>query len=163
MGFFYRTIRIVENGIKPAYVFDGKPPELKAGVVRVNTCSRATSRGLMTRALQLAKRFERREEAKADGEEAKETGRLPHSCHSPGTQFICSTGTTEDVERFSRRTVKVTREHNEECRRLLKLMGIPVIVVWSRFSLLKTDVNCFKGTLRSRGPMCGTRPWREGT
>ena len=35
MGFFYRTIRIVENGIKPAYVFDGKPPELKAGVVRV--------------------------------------------------------------------------------------------------------------------------------
>lgn len=33
MGFFYRTIRIVENGIKPAYVFDGKPPELKAGVV----------------------------------------------------------------------------------------------------------------------------------
>jgi flap endonuclease-1 len=35
MGLFYRTIRIVENGIKPAYVFDGKPPELKAGVVRV--------------------------------------------------------------------------------------------------------------------------------
>ena len=33
MGFFYRTIRMVENGIKPAYVFDGKPPELKAGVV----------------------------------------------------------------------------------------------------------------------------------
>lgn len=90
MGFFYRTIRIVENGIKPAYVFDGKPPELKAGV--------------------LAKRLERREEAKADGEEAKETG------------------TTEDVDRFSRRTVKVTREHNEECRRLLRLMGIPVVV-----------------------------------
>ncbi|KAI0301139.1 PIN domain-like protein [Multifurca ochricompacta] len=90
MGFFYRTIRIVENGIKPAYVFDGKPPELKAGV--------------------LAKRFERREEAKAEGEEAKETG------------------TTEDVDRFSRRTVKVTREHNEECRRLLKLMGIPVVI-----------------------------------
>jgi flap endonuclease-1 len=36
MGFFYRTIRIAENGIKPAYVFDGKPPELKAGVVRVH-------------------------------------------------------------------------------------------------------------------------------
>lgn len=35
MGFFYRTIRMVENGIKPAYVFDGKPPDLKAGVVSV--------------------------------------------------------------------------------------------------------------------------------
>ena len=37
MGFFYRTIRMVENGIKPAYVFDGKPPELKSGVVRIIT------------------------------------------------------------------------------------------------------------------------------
>ncbi|KAF8526154.1 PIN domain-like protein [Gautieria morchelliformis] len=90
MGFFYRTIRIVENGIKPAYVFDGKPPELKSGV--------------------LAKRFEKRAEAKEEGEEAKETG------------------TAEDVDRFSRRTVKVTREHNEECRKLLRLMGIPVVV-----------------------------------
>jgi hypothetical protein len=36
MGFFYRTIRIVENGIKPAYVFDGKPPELKKGVVSLS-------------------------------------------------------------------------------------------------------------------------------
>lgn len=33
MGLFYRTLRIVENGIKPAYVFDGKPPDLKSGVV----------------------------------------------------------------------------------------------------------------------------------
>ena len=34
MGFFYRTIRMVEHGIKPAHVFDGKPPDLKSGVVR---------------------------------------------------------------------------------------------------------------------------------
>ncbi|KZT25418.1 PIN domain-like protein [Neolentinus lepideus HHB14362 ss-1] len=90
MGFFYRTIRMVENGIKPAYVFDGKPPELKSGV--------------------LAKRFERREEAKEEGEEAKETG------------------TVEEMDRFARRQVRVTKEHNEECRKLLKLMGIPVVV-----------------------------------
>ncbi|KAF8652902.1 hypothetical protein AX16_004090 [Volvariella volvacea WC 439] len=90
MGFFYRTIRIVENGIKPVYVFDGRPPELKKGV--------------------LAKRFEKREEAKEEGEEAKEVG------------------TAEDIDRFSRRQVKVTREHNEECRRLLALMGIPVVI-----------------------------------
>ncbi|KAH8817817.1 PIN domain-like protein [Flagelloscypha sp. PMI_526] len=90
MGFFYRTIRIVENGIKPAYVFDGKPPDLKKGV--------------------LAKRFERRDEAKEGEEEAKEVG------------------TAEEVEKFTRRQVRVTREHNEECRRLLRLMGIPVII-----------------------------------
>jgi flap endonuclease-1 len=29
-GLFYRTINLVENGIKPVYVFDGTPPEIKA-------------------------------------------------------------------------------------------------------------------------------------
>ncbi len=29
-GLFYRTINMMEAGIKPVYVFDGKPPELKA-------------------------------------------------------------------------------------------------------------------------------------
>lgn len=29
-GLYYRTINLVENGIKPIFVFDGKPPELKA-------------------------------------------------------------------------------------------------------------------------------------
>ncbi|KAF5311726.1 hypothetical protein D9611_009458 [Ephemerocybe angulata] len=90
MGLFYRTIRIVENGIKPAYVFDGKPPDLKKGV--------------------LSERYKKRAQATAEGEEAKEVG------------------TTEDVDRLSRRTVKVTREHNEECQRLLRLMGIPCVV-----------------------------------
>ncbi len=32
-GLFYRTINIVEAGIKPTYVFDGKPPEIKAAEI----------------------------------------------------------------------------------------------------------------------------------
>jgi flap endonuclease-1 len=90
MGMFYRTLRMVDNGIKPLYVFDGAPPKLKSG--------------------ELAKRFQRKQEAHEGLEEAKETG------------------TAEDVEKFSRRTVRVTREHNAECQRLLKLMGIPYII-----------------------------------
>ncbi|KAI9742107.1 MAG: Elongation of fatty acids protein 2 [Cirrosporium novae-zelandiae] len=89
MGIFYRTMRIIDNGIKPLYVFDGAPPKLKSG--------------------ELAKRFQRKAEATAAKEEAKETG------------------TAEDVERFERRTVRVTREHNTECKKLLKLMGVPYI------------------------------------
>lgn len=90
MGMFYRTLRMVDNGIKPLYVFDGAPPKLKSG--------------------ELAKRFQRKAEATEGMEEAKETG------------------TAEDVEKFSRRTVRVTREHNAECQKLLKLMGIPYII-----------------------------------
>lgn len=90
MGMFYRTLRMVDNGIKPLYVFDGAPPKLKSG--------------------ELAKRFQRKQEAQEGLEEAKETG------------------TAEDIEKFSRRTVRVTREHNADCQKLLKLMGIPYIV-----------------------------------
>ncbi|KAL8805598.1 MAG: hypothetical protein Q9182_001863 [Xanthomendoza sp. 2 TL-2023] len=90
MGMFYRTLRIVDNGIKPLYVFDGAPPKLKSG--------------------ELAKRFARKAESTEQHEEAKETG------------------TAEEVEKFSRRTVKVTREHNNECKKLLTLMGVPYIV-----------------------------------
>lgn len=90
MGMFYRTIRIIDNGIKPLFVFDGAPPKLKSG--------------------ELAKRFQRKTEAREAHEEAKETG------------------TAEEVEKFSRRTVRVTREHNDECQKLLKLMGVPFII-----------------------------------
>lgn len=89
MGMFYRTLRIVDSGIKPLYVFDGAPPKLKSG--------------------ELAKRIARNAQATVDAAEARETG------------------TTEDVDKFSRRTVRVTREHNEEAKLLLKLMGIPYV------------------------------------
>lgn len=74
------------------------------------------------------------------------------------------TGTLEEMDKFSRRTVKVTREHNEECRRLLKLMGIPVVIVnlySSSSSVLPYPY--VTGSLRSGSPMCGTGPRRKGT
>lgn len=36
-GLFYRTINLVEHGIKPVYVFDGRPPELKAKEIEKRT------------------------------------------------------------------------------------------------------------------------------
>lgn len=60
MGFFYRTIRMVDNGIKPVYVFDGKPPTMKGG--------------------ELAKRKERRDEAQKALEQAEEAGECCYCC-----------------------------------------------------------------------------------
>lgn len=34
-GMFNRTIRMLSKGVKPCYVFDGKPPQLKGGEVRI--------------------------------------------------------------------------------------------------------------------------------
>ncbi|BBN19644.1 flap endonuclease-1 [Marchantia polymorpha subsp. ruderalis] len=88
-GMFTRTIRILEAGIKPVYVFDGKPPDLKKE--------------------ELAKRYARRDDAAQGLVEAVEAG------------------DQVDIEKFSKRTVKVTKQHNEDCRKLLRLMGVPVV------------------------------------
>ena len=35
MGMFYRTLRMIDNGIKPCYVFDGVPPSMKSDEVKL--------------------------------------------------------------------------------------------------------------------------------
>lgn len=57
----------------------------------------------------MAKRKARKEEAQLKMDEATELGNQ------------------EDINRFSKRTVKVTPQHNDECKELLKVMGIPYI------------------------------------
>ncbi|KAF3535986.1 hypothetical protein F2Q69_00025003 [Brassica cretica] len=72
-GMFNRTIRLLEAGIKPVYVFDGKPPELKRQ--------------------EIAKRYSKRADATADLAGA----------------------------------IEVTKQHNDDCKRLLRLIGVPVV------------------------------------
>ena len=42
---------------------------------------------------------------------------------------VYAIGTAEDIDKLARRQVKPTRQHNEECRKLLGLMGIPFLIV----------------------------------
>ncbi|KAF9764148.1 Flap endonuclease 1 [Nosema granulosis] len=89
VGMFYRTIRLVEAGVTPVYVFDGAPPESKM--------------------FELKKRTERREKAEEGFKKAEEGG------------------DKQEMEKFEKRKIKVGKEHVEDCKTLLKLMGIPFI------------------------------------
>jgi len=89
IGLFYRTIRMVDNGIKPVYVFDGKPPDMKGG--------------------ELTKRAEKREEA------------------SKQLALATDAGDTAEMDKLNRRLVKVNKNHTDECKKLLDLMGIPYV------------------------------------
>lgn len=88
-GMFYRTVRMIDAGIKPVYVFDGKPPTMKGG--------------------ELAKRHARAEQATADLAKAMEEGKQ------------------EDITKFTKRTVRATKQQSLDCKRLLALMGVPVL------------------------------------
>ena len=41
--------------------------------------------------------------------------------------LLQESGDADAIEKYSKRSVKVTREHNEECMKLLRLMGVPVV------------------------------------
>jgi flap endonuclease-1 len=88
-GLWAKTIRMLEEGIKPVYVFDGKPPELKQK--------------------ELDERREKAAEAEAALLKATEEG------------------DDEAMEKFSKRTVRVSKDQMDECKKLLRLMGIPVV------------------------------------
>ena len=89
MGTFYRTIRLMNNGIKPVWVFDGKAPDLKSG--------------------ELTKRREKREKSQVQLTEALEAG------------------SSADVDKYSKRLVRMSSFHTSSCKTLLRLMGIPVV------------------------------------
>ena len=96
---------MVDNGIKPVYVFDGKPPTMKAGKLSMHFYDIKCFQG------ELEKRTEKREVAQAALDKAKEDGDM------------------EEVDKQSRRLVKVTKEHVEEVKVLLGHMGIPWVQV----------------------------------
>lgn len=88
-GIFNRTVRFMTEGVRPVYVFDGKPPQIKSG--------------------ELLKRREKREKAEKELAKAKEEGDI------------------EAEEKQQKRLVRAGTKENDDCKKLLRLMGIPVV------------------------------------
>jgi flap endonuclease-1 len=89
VGLFHRTIQFMENGVKPIWVFDGKPPELKDHVL------------------------DQRKVLKENAEEEK--------------QRAIEAGDLETAKRMAGRSIKITAEMMDDAKKLLKLMGMPIV------------------------------------
>lgn len=89
-GMFNRTIRFMTEGIKPVFVFDGKPPTFKSG--------------------ELLKRKEKREKAEEELKKAHDEGDI------------------EEENKQSKRLVRAGRKENDDCKKLLQLMGMPIVL-----------------------------------
>ncbi len=88
-GLFYRTINLLDLDIKPVFVFDGEPPELKSET-----------------------RLERskiRTEAKKKFEKARKEGKR------------------EEARKYAQQAVRLTDEMVEQAKKLVALMGLPVV------------------------------------
>jgi len=89
MGLSTRIPNLMEQNIKLAFIFDGKPPAMKFG--------------------ETSRRTELKEKALEKYEEAKKEKNI------------------EDMAKYSRQTIKLTREIKEESKEFIKLLGLPVI------------------------------------
>ncbi len=89
VGLYHRTIQFMEAGVKPIWVFDGKPPDLKA------------------------KELDKRKELKQNAEEEKEKA--------------MEAGDWEKVKQMAGRSIKITSEMMADAKKLVRLMGCPVI------------------------------------
>lgn len=84
-GMFNRTIRFLGEGLKPAFVFDGKAPTMKSG--------------------ELQKRRQKRKKAEEELQKATDDGNV------------------EEMDKHSKRLARAGRKENEDCQKLLRLMG----------------------------------------
>ena len=89
VGLFHRTIQFMEAGVKPVWVFDGKPPDLKS------------------------KELEKRKEQKLLAEEEKKKAE--------------EVGDFERAKQMAGRSIKITPAMIEDAKKLVRLMGCPVI------------------------------------
>ena len=99
-GFFNRAANLLENGIKPIFVFDGKPPILKYA--------------------ELTKRKELKKKAEKDAEDAEDA--INEAIDEEDLNQAI-----DDLNKASKRNIHITKQQIEDVKILLRLMGIPVI------------------------------------
>jgi len=99
-GFFYRTANLLENGIKPVFVFDGKPPTLKYA--------------------ELSKRKESKKKAEKESKDAED------AIHDAEDEEELQSA-IEDLNKAAKRNIHITKQQFDDIKQLLTLMGIPIV------------------------------------
>lgn len=100
LGFLTRTILLLETGINPIFVFDGKPPDLKYD--------------------ELSRRKELKSKANNEIDNAKK--KLESDIDSEEYEQTIS-----DINKFQKRNLIVSKKHNDDIKKLLHLLGLPII------------------------------------
>lgn len=106
VGFLNRILNLLENGIKPVFVFDGKPPSLKKQT--------------------LIKRSEIKKSAEKKIKELIEKRDSDNNENCSENNSI-DVDDTEEINKLSKRVVHITEKDILLVKRLLSLMGIPFI------------------------------------
>jgi flap endonuclease-1 len=117
LGMLHRTIGMMSKGLKPVFVFDGKPPELKMEELRARREMKDKAAAAAENAKQQLAAAEKDKE-----EEEEEEGVDAAARQAKMDEAIA------EIDKASKRSTHVTKEHNEEVQKLLGLMGVPFLL-----------------------------------
>ncbi|XP_044337129.1 flap endonuclease 1-B [Triticum aestivum] len=135
LGLLQRTAKYLEAGIKPVYVLEGKPPEMKKGTLDERKLKRQTAehefRGIA--GLQAAEDIRRTSSVSSVSRLTKKP-RVDVASQAYCVQsLINDKDVLEDpskaakMKELIKRTTKLTNTHLNDCKRLFGLIGIPVV------------------------------------
>ena len=120
LGLLNRTLMLMEHGIRPVWVFDGKPPEAKMNTLRG--------------------RKEIKENAEKEKDEAKDQGDM------------------EKALKFANQTIKIDQKMTDDAKKLISLLGLPVIEAPSEAeatcSILAKDKKVFAAATEDMDTLC---------
>ena len=117
-GILTKTLSILNKKIKPIFVFDGKPPSLKQGVLD----SRKSSKTLAKNEIQKVQ-----EKLKSIRRKLEPTPETMEDIQIQLENIEKAKELEEILIKFQKRAVSVSRAQMEECKEIVRLLGIPII------------------------------------
>ena len=115
LGFLNKTIELLRIGIIPIFVFDGKPPDAKNGVLDKRIELRAKSKERLNELMILKNAINIPEEFIDSDDESQGSHEL-----------AALKEITKEIEKIQKNTLYVNKNHSLEVIELLKSIGIPL-------------------------------------
>lgn len=117
-GILTKTLSILKKKIKPIYIFDGKPPDIKQNILDIRKSNKTVATDellqVQKKIIKLKKKLEITPETIEDIEnQLSNINKLKEL--------------NDTLIKLQKRTVGVTSEQIDECKEIIKLLGIPII------------------------------------
>lgn len=119
-GFVRQAAALINNGIIPVYVFDGKPPEEKNDTIKDRIKRKDKTVDKITELYDIKKNLSNKPDVSDVGVST------PVVC-AAGRSYSSVCEVQSQIDKLDRRVLEVKPHHFEECKELFNLMGVPYI------------------------------------
>lgn len=117
-GILTKTLGILKKKIKPIFVFDGKPPSLKQGVLDSRKQTKSSANTEIAQVQHKLKKIQAKLEP------------MPETLEDIQVQLINIEKAKEletTLTKLQKKAVSVSHTQMEECKQIIRLLGIPII------------------------------------